>query len=121
MSQSEKVEGQLEGSIPFMVGHADLDGTHLVGYLSIPFSRIVEIFGEPGESDGDKVAFEWRIAFADGTVASIYDYKASSLYGDDCPTPEQMRTNEFSDWHIGGKSGRAAQLVREVITGKVAP
>jgi hypothetical protein len=107
-----------KSSMPFMVGHADLVGTHLQGHMNIPFSRVVAVFGEPGEADGYKVAFEWRITFADGTVASIYDYKASSLYGDgdDCPTPEQMRANEFSDWHIGGKSARAAQLVREALT-----
>ena len=102
----------------FMVGEADLDGTHLQGYLEVPFSRVVEVFGEPGESpDGYKVAFEWRITFADGTVASIYDYKASSLYGDgDAPTPEQMRDNDFSDWHIGGKTKRAEELVRLALT-----
>lgn|SRR3990167_4037001 len=107
--------------IPFMVGYADVIGTGLQGYLSLPFSRIVEVFGEPtheGSGDG-KVAFEWAITFADGTVATIYDYKASSLYDDENPTPEQMRSSDFSDWHIGGKTKRADELVRAALTSKV--
>jgi hypothetical protein len=101
----------------FMVGDAELCGTSFRGDLIVPFSRLVEVFGEPGEGDGYKVAFEWRITFADGTVAAIYDYKASSLYGDgdDAPTPEQMRANDFEGWHIGGKSARAAELVRAAL------
>src|SRR5689334_4275323 len=103
----------------FMVGEADLYGTSLQGYLDVPFSRVVEVFGEPNtDVDGYKVAFEWRIVFADGTVASIYDYKASALYDDDNPSPEQMRKNDFSDWHVGGKSKRADELVRAALTSK---
>lgn len=118
--------------MPFMVGHANLDGTHLQGYLNVPFSKIVEVFGEPKtQVDGYKVAFEWAITFADGTIASIYDYKASTLYnglfeqdenGNDTtvrtewPTPQEMRAQEFSDWHIGGKVDRAVTLVREALT-----
>jgi hypothetical protein len=109
-------------SMPFMVGHANLVGTSLQGYLDVPFSRVVEVFGEPlTQVDGYKVAFQWSITFADGTVASIYDYKASSLYDDGQPTPEQMRAREFSDWHIGGKDKRADELVRAALTSKVRP
>jgi hypothetical protein len=110
--------GAVAQKLAFMVGHADLLGTSLQGYLVVPFSRIVEVFGEPthlGSGDG-KVAFEWAITFADGTVASIYDYKSSSLYDPENPTPEQMRATDFDDWHIGGRSKRASQLVREALT-----
>lgn len=103
----------------FMVGEADLTGTSLQSYLDMPMSRIVAVFGEPKtDVDGYKVAFEWAITFADGTIASIYDYKSSSLYDDDNPTPEAMRAADFSGWHIGGKSKRAAELVREALTTK---
>jgi hypothetical protein len=107
-----------EKQLRFMVGDANLVNTHLQGHLDVPFSRVVKTFGEPGEADGYKIAFQWRITFSDGTVASIYDYKASSLYGDggDAPTPEQMRANEFSDWHVGGINKRALELVREALT-----
>ncbi len=99
-----------EKKLQFMVGEASLVDTCLKGYLPVPFSRIVEVFGMPDQREDGKVMFEWRIAFADGTVASIYDYKASNAYDSDGFTPEQMRT-EFRDWHIGGKSQRAVDLV----------
>ncbi len=110
---------QKAAAAPWTMG-GNLVGTHLQGYARFPYSRIVEVFGEPqhlGE-DGDKVAFEWTITFADGTIASIYDYKASSLYGDgdDAPTPEEMKKS-FTDWHIGGKSQRAVELVTNALNG----
>lgn len=103
--------------MPFFVGYAEPVGTSFQGYLDVPFSRIVEVFGDPDpECDSYKVAFQWRITFADGTVATIYDYKSSSLYDEENPTPDQMRELNFSDWHIGGKSDRAVALVREALT-----
>lgn len=101
----------------FKVGsEVDINGTHLQGYARVPFSRVVEVFGEPGEGDGYKVAFEWSIRFKDGTVATIYDYKVSSLYDDDQPTPQQLREREFDDWHIGGFSQRAVELVKQALS-----
>jgi hypothetical protein len=120
--------------LPFMVGYANLAGTHLQGYLNVPFSKVVEVFGQPQALNGDgdgKVAYQWAITFADGTVASIYDYKASTIYNGEFeedddgnptstrtewPTPQEMREQDFCDWHIGGKEKRAEWLVREAIT-----
>lgn len=95
----------------------DLDGTHLQGVADVSFDALVKVFGPPREGvDGDKVAFEWSILFADGTVASVYDYKASSLYGEpDAPTPDEMRKT-FTDWHIGGKTSRAVDLVMNALS-----
>jgi hypothetical protein len=112
---------EANSSLPFTVGHTNLNGTCLQGELDVPFSRVVEVFGEPRTGvDGDKVAFEWAITFADGTVASIYDYKASALYDTDNPTPEQMRAAEFADWHIGGYCRRAFELVRQALTANIS-
>lgn len=89
-------------------------GTSLQGTIDVPFSKLVAIFGEPSTHvDHYKVAFEWVITFADGTVATIYDYKASSLYDHDNPTPAQMRAADYSDWHIGGM--RDTNVVAKVI------
>lgn len=106
---------------PWTMG-GNLVGTYMQGYARYPYSRIVEVFGDPqhlGE-DGDKVAFQWTITFADGTIASIYDYKASSLYGDgdDAPTPEEMKQT-FTDWHIGGKHQRAVELITSALSENV--
>lgn len=96
----------------------NLVGTSRQGTIDVPFSRVVEVFGEPDtDVDGYKVAFEWAITFPDGTIASIYDYSASSLYDDDLPSPEQMRKDDYSDWHIGGvRDGRAVELVRAALS-----
>lgn len=90
---------------------ADPTGTSLQGYAPFSYDRIVEVFGEPELGvDGDECAFNWSITFEDGTVASIYDYKASSLYDDGLPTPQQMKDN-FTDWHIGGNGWSAVAFV----------
>lgn len=97
-------------------------GTSLQGYLDMPFSRLVAVLGEPDDGDGYKVAFEWRLRFEDGTVATIYDYKASSLYDDkSAPSPQAMRANEYSDWCIGGNSKRAVELVVELFAAEKSP
>jgi len=67
----------------------DVNGTSLVGYVRTTFAELVAKLGEP--LDGcDKSTAEWYIEFADGSVATIYDWKLSA-------TP----TYEY-DWHIGG-------------------
>lgn len=113
-ADSSPLEPTPEPAKPWKRG-ANPVGTHKQGYAPFSYSRIVEIFGEPdhiGTEEGDRCAFDWYIEFADGTVATIYDYKASSLYGDgdDAPTPEEMKKS-FTDWHIGGQTPKAVELV----------
>lgn len=74
-------------------------GSSLRGFLPRPtsYARLVEVFGEPTfRGDLDKVQAEWVLRFADGTIATIYDYK-------DCVAPEQV-----TDWHVGGFDGTPA-------------
>jgi len=84
-------------------------GTGLVGVVVTTYAELVKTFGEPivyGEFDSDgKVSVEWVIAFEDGTIASIYDWKQYEL-----GTP----MGEY-DWHIGGKDDTAVQLVKDVL------
>jgi hypothetical protein len=89
----------------------DLAGTSRQGYAPFPYDRIVDVFGEPDETSwGKDTAFTWSITFDDGTVASIYDYKESSLYDERLPLPEQMK-DSFQGWRIGGKGWLAVALV----------
>lgn len=89
----------------------DIAGLSMQGCAPFSYDRIVEVFGEPDPGSGDdKAAFIWVITFEDGTVASIYDYKASSLYDERLPSPEQMK-EAFQGWHIGGKGWPAVHLV----------
>ena len=91
----------------FRVNHIDDDasGTSLTGYLPMPtpFADLVAAFGEP-LGPGDKTLAEWVIRFADGTVATVYDYKN---YG--------MRREDVTSWHIGGHDKRAADLINDLI------
>jgi hypothetical protein len=76
----------------------EANGTSLQGYVTAYYHELVEVFGEP-EGGGDKTTVEWALKFADGTVATIYDWK-------EYETPMgQYR------WHIGGKSKQAVHAV----------
>jgi len=48
--------------------------TSLQGYMPARYEDLVAVFGEP-EGGGDKTTVEWCLAFEDGTVATIYDWK----------------------------------------------
>jgi hypothetical protein len=79
---------------------ADCNGTHLQGYMSAYYHQLVERFGEPTDS-GDKTTAEWCLAFEDGTVATIYDWK-------EYETPLGLYR-----WHIGGTSQLAVTRVTQ--------
>ena len=87
----------------FTTGNADVNGTSLQGYVYTTYDKIVEVFGNP-TSSGDKTTCEWDITFDDGTVATIYDWK-------ECQTPKG-----YYDWHIGGRSKWAVELVTNLIS-----
>ena len=82
-----------------------------MGYIfDVTRAEIEKIFGkptfdeavEPFSGDG-KLTVSWCIRFEDGTGAEIYDYKRYEL-----GTPGM---NERTDWHVGGNSFRAVELV----------
>ena len=80
------------------------NGTHLVGYIATTHADLVETFGTPTFADsGDKVTCEWVLVFADGTVATIYDYKEYA-------TPYGMY-----QWHIGGHDSAATERVHQAM------
>ena len=78
----------------------DANGTSLQGYVEAYYHQLVEVFGQP-DGGGDKTTVEWCLKFADGTVATIYDWK------------EEETPTGFYRWHIGGKNSRAVGLVQQ--------
>ena len=85
---------------------ANVNMTSLKGEVNTTFSELCEVFGKPDHgpnADMDKVTCEWALKFADGTIATIYDWKTGY-------TPQ----NAYS-WHIGGHSFDAVMRVDEVI------
>tara|TARA_R100001594_G_scaffold64860_1_gene99186 strand:+ start:1016 stop:1513 length:498 start_codon:yes stop_codon:yes gene_type:complete len=87
-----------------------VSGTCLSGHLwNVPYSKIVEVFGEPEKTGHDKTDVEWTILFDDGTTATIYNWKNGRAYcGEDGLEPEQI-----TDWNVGGFHGTAASLMVE--------
>jgi len=87
-----------------------VSGTCLSGHLwNVPYSKIVEVFGEPEQTGHDKTDVEWTILFDDGTTATIYNWKNGRAYcGEDGLEPEQI-----TDWNVGGFHGTAASLMVE--------
>lgn len=71
--------------------YKDASMTSLMGEVNTRYERLVEVFGTPINGSGDgKVNSEWIIRFANGEVATIYNWKTGTTPIDDY------------DWHIGG-------------------
>ena len=92
----------------FVVGNHDIVGTCLQGTINTSYNRLVEVFGKPtvyegNETDG-KVQAEWAIKFADGTLATIYDWKE-----------EGNPYEGVTEWHVGGHTQHALYNVIDEI------
>ena len=93
------------------------NGTSLVGTVKTTYGELVEKFGEPTYTYGDKTTAEWNLSFEvdadngsmgeDGNIdyvtATIYDWKL-----DDTPYGEY-------DWHIGGFGYEAVEAVESAL------
>lgn len=86
------------------------EGTWLQGSVMTTRSRIEAVFGAPTydtDDNFDKVMTEWVIAFDNGTVATIYDWKRYES------GPVGM--DELYDWHIGGRDSDAVTKVKSLL------
>jgi hypothetical protein len=72
--------------------------------ISATYEELVRTFGEPGCGDGYKTRVEWDIQFADGTLASVYDWKS----------PED-EVEDVEDWNVGGFSVMAVRSVEAAL------
>ena len=83
----------------------NINGTSRQSTLEINYDALVAVFGEPdvfGSPDG-KTQVEWRRQSPDGTVFSIYDYKAQTHY------------SENTVWNVGGYNYDASLAVGRLI------
>ena len=91
-------------------------GTSLQGYVTTTYDKLLAVLGKPTYTDGDpyeKVNCEW-----------VLDVKAVDEWDEDDFTYETVTiynwktgytpTEEY-DWHVGGKSFRAQDLVKEIL------
>jgi len=92
----------------------------LQGYVEADFETLVRTFGEPHFTDpsGDeKVNTEWELRFevqkdgeddTDYVYATIYDWK-------DYDGGKHSRSGVKYNWHIGGHSNDAVDVVKQAI------
>ena len=89
-----------------------VSGTCLQGYIDVTYAQLKKVFGkEHSNGDGYKVDAEWCLEFADGTVATIYNYKDGKNYCGRSGLPK----SKITDWHIGGKSSKAVAAVEDAL------
>jgi hypothetical protein len=98
---------------------ARTSGTSLQGHFTASYKELEAAFGKPQytgkrspDSDG-KVSTEWYFTESvAGAVATLYDYKETSLYGSGLPSVTAFRARPEHDWHIGARDkGTANSLI----------
>ena len=89
----------------------NVGGTFLQGYIKATYEQLLKAFGEPHDPDGDnyKTDVEWAFEFADGTVATLYNWKNGKNYLGD----EGSELNDIYEWNVGGKNEKAVSKLLE--------
>lgn len=73
---------------------ANINETSLRGWQPAAYHELVEAFGEPHCTDGDKSTAEWFFESEDGQVFTLYDYKYEGK--------GSVPLDNY-DWHVGGR------------------
>ena len=97
-----------------MGGNANM--TSLQGYINTSYDVLCGCFGPPDLSSIDNYKSDagWTITFADGIVATIYNWKDGPNY---CGPEDGTPVEEITEWHIGGhRSTGAESRVKEVVS-----
>ena len=90
----------------------NVGGTFLQGYIKASYEQLVKTFGAPHDPDGDnyKTDVEWAFEFADGTIATLYNWKNGKNYLGEA---EGLELNDIYEWHVGGFSEKAVAKLLE--------
>ena len=84
-------------------------GTSLVGIIEIAPAILRNILGEPMESEGVKTTGEYTFVSERGEAVTLYDYKATSRYSPEAPTPEEFWDSDMTEeMHIGAQNAKVA-------------
>ena len=86
----------------------DISDTSFKGNeIRLPYSALVEMLGEPNDSDGYKVDAQWCFKDKTGAVATLYNWKDGPNY------TGQGRIEDLKQWHVGGnyKSPASESLI----------
>ena len=90
----------------------NVGGTFLRGYIKASYEQLLKSFGEPHDPNGDnyKTDVEWAFEFADGTIATLYNWKNGKNYLGEA---EGLELNDIYEWHVGGFSEKAVSKLLE--------
>ena len=88
-------------------------GTSLQGYIKASYEQLLKAFGPPNPDlcDNYKTDVEWAFEFADGTIATLYNWKNGKNYLGE----EGSELKDMFTWNIGGRSERAVTKIKEQI------
>jgi len=90
----------------------ETSGTHLQGHIQANYADLVETFGQPHNLEGGyKTDAEWDVCFADGTRATIYNWKNGKNYCGE----NGLELHEIQDWNVGGFDKFAVERVLRVL------
>ena len=78
------------------------DTTFKGNSIRLPYLTLVDLLGEPSDSDGYKVDAEWLFRDKAGNVATLYNWKNGPNY------TGQGRIEDIKQWNIGGHYKRPA-------------
>ena len=87
-------------------------GTYLQGYIKATYEQLLNTFGPPhmDQCDNYKTDVEWAFEFADGTVATLYNWKNGKNYLGEA---EGLELDAITEWHVGGFSEKAVAKLLE--------
>jgi len=85
-------------------------GTQLVGYISVPYSKLTSKFGAPSEGDLHKTDAEWVLGI-DGIVVTIYNYKDGKNY----LGAKGKSLSVITRWHVGGKDKQGLVAIADAL------
>jgi len=88
---------------------AVITGTHFHATVEASPAALIDLFGAPGNADGHKVSMEFVFVSEDGDVVTLYDWKATDLYGGTRTTRAMLRrqTKPF-EFHVGAHKPETA-------------
>tara|TARA_R100001594_G_C3995358_1_gene253361 strand:+ start:540 stop:836 length:297 start_codon:yes stop_codon:yes gene_type:complete len=89
----------------------NVGGTHLQGYLRASYEQLLKAFGKPNPDlcDNYKTDVEWAFKFADGTVATLYNWKNGKNY----LGKEGLELNDIYEWNVGGFDEKSVTKLKE--------
>jgi len=94
----------------------NVGGTSLQGYIKASYEQLLKAFGAPNSTlcDNYKTDVEWAFKFADGTVATLYNWKNGKNY----LGSEGLELNDIYEWNVGGFNEKAVSRLLEKLRSK---